>query len=59
MFAERYFNNGSYAPRYFPKVGATPPPPSGQSPRASRYRLGHQVDWVHTLLLMALGSLWA
>lgn len=29
-------------------------PPAGQTPRASRYRLGHRVAWVHTVLALAV-----
>lgn len=44
-----------WAPRYWSKVGATPTPPTGQSPAATRYRMGYRVqDITVGLLLLSL-----
>lgn len=50
MWPKAYFCNEFFAPRYWAKVGATPTPPSGQSPSATRYRDGHRVNWVHRVV---------
>lgn len=46
MWPQAYWCRRYWAPRYWAKLGATPVPPVGQSPTASRYRLGYRVDWV-------------
>lgn len=46
---------------YLGIAAGAPPVSSGQSPRASRYRAGHRVDYWHPLALLAvwLGRVWA
>lgn len=57
MWAGNFWPQDYWADNYWAKVGDTPPPVVGQSPRASRYRTGGRVDWVHpTLMLMAFGG---
>jgi hypothetical protein len=51
VFPTRYFGDRYYAPRYFPKVGEDQVAPVGQSPRATRYRMGYAVQTVIRLLL--------
>lgn len=48
-FGPRYWNG-----HYWTKVGATPPPPSGQTPPASRYREGYRIDYVTGALLFLM-----
>jgi hypothetical protein len=55
MFPTRMFGDRYFAPRYFPKVGATPAAPTGQSPAAMRYRYGYREHWVTRLVLLVIG----
>lgn len=51
MWAKDYWGNRYWAARYWSKVGATPTPPTGQRPRASRYLKRFQVRTIKLLWL--------
>lgn len=44
MWAARYWTGAFWAAHYWAKRGAEPPPVTGQSPAASRYRYRARVD---------------
>lgn len=54
MFGRRYWSGSYFGPRYWGDGGSGVPVPSGQTPRATRYRLGHRVDWVHHAIWLVL-----
>lgn len=51
MWPNNYFGGRYWNGHYWAKVGDTPPPPTGQSPAASRYRAGYRTDYVYGSLV--------